>query len=145
MNGDREVVTTRLLNARRQLVFRAISEPEHLAQWWGPKGFRNTVHEFGFRPGGRWHLTMHGPEGTDYENEYVLLEVVEPERIVISHPDPKHNFQLTITLAEEAGKTRLTWQMHFESAEHCSQVRPFVLEANEQNLDRLAAELARMV
>ena len=144
MSGERELAATRLLNARRQLVFRAMSEPVHLAQWWGPKGFRNTIHEFDFRPGGHWHLTMHGPDGTDYENEYVVLEVAEPERIVISHPDPKHNFQLAITLAEEGEETRLTWQMRFESAEHCHEVKAFVTEANEQNLDRLAAELATM-
>jgi len=49
---------------------------------------------------------MHGPDGTDYENEYVLLEVAEPERIVISHPDPEHSFQLTVVLADESGQTK---------------------------------------
>lgn len=144
MNEDREILSTRVLNAPREVVFRAFSELEHLAQWWGPKGFWNTIHEFDFRPGGRWRVTMHGPDGTDYKNEYVLLEVTEPERIFISHPDPEHNFQLTIILAEEDEKTRLTWRMRFESADHCNQVKPFVIEANEQNLDRLEAEVARM-
>lgn len=143
--ADRELVATRLIDARRELVFRAFREPEHLAQWWGPKDFRNTFREFDFRPGGTWRVTMHGPDGTDYKNEYVLLEVVEPERIVISHPDPEHSFQLIIILAEEGAKTRFTWRMRFESAEHCNQVKAFVVEANEQNLDRLEAELARMV
>jgi uncharacterized protein YndB with AHSA1/START domain len=141
---DREVVSRRAINAPRELVFRAFSEPEHLAQWWGPKGFRNTIHKFDFRPGGRWRLTMHGPDGIDYKNEYVLLEVAEPERIVISHPDPEHNFQRTIILAEEGAKTRLTWRMRFESAEHYNQVKPFVVEANEQNFDRLEAELRKI-
>ena len=140
--AERELVSTRVLNASRELVFRAMSEAEHLKQWWGPTGFRSTVHKFDFRPGGLWHLTMHGPDGTDYKNEYVLLEVVEPERIVISHPDPAHSFQLTITLAE-VGETnsRLTWRMRFETAKHCNEVKPFVIDANEQNLDRLEAEL----
>lgn len=92
-----------------------------------------------------WRLTMHGPDGTDYENAYVLLEVTEPEWIVISHPDPEHNFQLTIILAEEGENTRLTWRMRFESAEHRKEVKPFVAAANEQNLDRLEAEVAWMV
>jgi uncharacterized protein YndB with AHSA1/START domain len=144
MNEDREVVSIRVLNAPKEVVFRAFSDPKHLAQWWGPKGFRNTFHEFDFQPTGHWRLTMRGPDGTDYKNEYVLLEVVEPERIVISHPDPEHNFQLTIILAEEGEKTRLTWRMRFESVEHCNQVKPVVIEANEQNLDRLEAELARL-
>jgi uncharacterized protein YndB with AHSA1/START domain len=142
--AGREIVSTRVLNAPRELAFRAFSEREHFAQWWGPKGFRNTLHDFDFRPGARWHITLHGPDGTDYKNEYVLLEVVEPERIVISHPDPKHNFQVTIILAEEGEMTRLTWRMRFESTEHCDEVKPFVIEGNEQNLDRLEAELAKM-
>jgi uncharacterized protein YndB with AHSA1/START domain len=143
--AEREVVSTRVLNASRQHVFRAFREPEHLAQWWGPKDFRSTIHEFDFRPGGRWQLTLHGPDGTDYKNEYVAVEIVEPERIVISHPDPAHNFHLIITLTEEGeNKTRLTWRQRFSSREHFEQVRSFVAEANEQNLDRLEAELARI-
>lgn len=142
--ADREIVNTRVLNAPRQLVFRALSEPEHLAQWWGPKDFRSTLHQFDFRPGAYWDITLHGPDGVDYRNEYVLLEAVEPERIVISHPDPAHNFQLIIVLTEEGKSTRLTWCMRFESTEHCEQVKPFVIEANEQSLDRLEAELAKM-
>lgn len=143
-NADREIVNTRVLNAPRELVFRALSEPKHLAQWWGPKGFRSTLHEFDFRPGAHWHITLHGSDGTDYKNEYVLLEVAEPERIVISHPDPAHDFQLIIVLAEEGERTRLTWRMRFESAEHYEEVKRFVSDANEQLLDRLEAELARM-
>jgi uncharacterized protein YndB with AHSA1/START domain len=145
LNQDREVVSTRVLNAPREVVFHAFREPEHLAQWWGPKDFRNTFREFDFRLGGHWRLTMHGPDGIDYKNAYVLLEIMEPERIVISHPDPQHNFQLAIILAEEGEKTRLTWRMRFESVEHCNQVKPFIVEANEQNFDRLEAELAKMV
>ncbi len=52
---------------------------------WGPSGFRNTVHEFDFRPGGRWRVRMHGPDGADYENDYFFVEVSDLERIVISH------------------------------------------------------------
>ncbi len=68
---------------------------------------------------------------------------MEPERIVISHPDPAHVFELTVTLAEEGeNKTRLTWRQNFSSREHFEQVRSFVAEANEQVLDRLEAEVA---
>jgi len=97
---ERELVSSRVLNASRQQVFRAFKEPQRLARWCGPKDFRSTVHQFDFRPGGRWELTLHGPDGTDYKNEYFAVEIVEPERIVISHPDPAHEFQLIITLAE---------------------------------------------
>ena len=120
----------------------AFREPEHFAQWWGPKGFRSTIHSFDFRQGGRLLLTLHGPDGADYENEYLVEEFVEPERIVISHPDPGHYFQLFITLAEEEeNKTRLSWHQRFDTREHFERVKSVVAEANEQNLDRLAAEL----
>ena len=61
-------------------------------------------------------LTLHGPDGTDYKNEYFAVEIADPERIVISHPDPAHEFQLIVTLAEAGeNKTRLTWRQVFSS------------------------------
>ena len=141
--SERQLVHTRVVDASRQQVFRAFREPQHLAQWLGPNGFRSTVHEFDFRPGGRWELTLHGPDGTDYRNEYFVVEVVEPERIVISHPDAAHEFQLVVTLADAgANKTELTWRQVFALREHFEDVRAFVAQANEQVLDRLAAEAA---
>ena len=63
---DREIVSTRVLDAPRELVFRAFSDPDLLARWWGPEGFTNTFHEFDLRPDGAWRFVMHGPDGTDY-------------------------------------------------------------------------------
>jgi uncharacterized protein YndB with AHSA1/START domain len=103
--ADRESIHERVLNASREQVLHAFREPEHFAQWWGPKGFRSTIHPFEFRQGGRLQLTLYGPDGADYDNDYVVDEFVEPERIVISHPDPAHYFQLFVTLAEE-GETK---------------------------------------
>jgi uncharacterized protein YndB with AHSA1/START domain len=143
--ADRESMHERLLNASREQVIHAFREPEHFAQWWGPTGFRSTIRSFDFSPGGRLQLTLHGPDGADYENEYVVEEFGEPERIVISHPDPAHYFQLFITLAEEGeNKTRLSWRQRFDTREHFERVKSFVTEANEQNLDRLEAELKKM-
>ncbi len=142
--ADRESVHTRLLNASREHVVRAFREPKHFAQWWGPKDFRNTIHSFDFEPGGRLKLTLHGPDGADYENEYVVEEIVGLERIVIAHPDPAHYFQLYVTLTEEGeDKTRLMWRQRFDTREHFERVKSFVADANEQNLDRLEAEIAR--
>jgi uncharacterized protein YndB with AHSA1/START domain len=83
--SEREIVSTRLIDASRDLVFKAWTDPHHLVQWWGPKGFTNTFHEFEPRPGGRWRFVMHGPDGRDYQNESVFAEVVRPERIVFDH------------------------------------------------------------
>jgi uncharacterized protein YndB with AHSA1/START domain len=141
---DRELTTTRLLDATRERVFRAFSDGQQLAQWWGPNGFTNTFHEFDLRAGGTWRYVMHGPNGADYPNESVVVGVVEPERIVIEHVSAPR-FQLTITLVPEAGKTRLTWRQRFPSAAECDKIRALAVPANEQNLDRLAAHLARRV
>ena len=139
-----QLVHTRMKNASRQQVFRAFREPERLARWWGPNGFRSTIHEFDCRAGARWDLTLHGPDGTDHRNAYIAVEIIEPERIVISHPDPAHEFQLIVALAEATGnKTQLTWRQVFASREHFEEVKTFVADANEQVLDRLEAE-ARM-
>ena len=143
--ADRESVHTRVLNASREQIVHAFREPGRFAQWWGPKGFRSTIHSFDFKQGGRLLLTLHGPDGAEYENEYVVEEIVELERIVISHPDPAHYFQLFITLAEEGkNKTQLTWRQRFDTREHFERVKSVVAEANEQNLDRLEAELKKM-
>jgi uncharacterized protein YndB with AHSA1/START domain len=142
--SDREIVTARVLDWPRELVFEAWTNPDHLAHWWGPRGFTSTFHEFDASPGGAWRFVMHGPDGADYPNESVFVEVVKPERIVFRHLEPVHGFLATVVLHEQAGKTRLTWSMLFDSAAECARVRQFVVEANEQNLDRLEAELAKM-
>ncbi|MEX2546095.1 MAG: SgcJ/EcaC family oxidoreductase [Phycisphaeraceae bacterium] len=142
--GEREIVSARVFNAPRERVFEAFSDPGHLSQWWGPKGFSNTIHEFDLRPGGAWRLTMHGPDGADYQNESVFVEVVKPEKVVFDHCEPIHRFQMTMTFSQENGRTKLTWRMCFESAQECARVKSLVGEANEQNFDRLEEHLASM-
>jgi uncharacterized protein YndB with AHSA1/START domain len=144
LTSDREIVASRTLNASRELVFQAFLNPSHLANWWGPKGFTNTFSEFDFRPGGHWRFVMHGPDGTDYPNHSVFDEVVPPERIVFRHLDEMREFQMTILLTEQGGKTQFTWRILHPTVEKCERVKPFVIEANEQNFDKLEAELAKM-
>jgi uncharacterized protein YndB with AHSA1/START domain len=139
----REIVSGRVFEAPRQKVFKAFADPTHLARWWGSKGFRNTFEEFDFRPGGTWRFTMHGPDGTDHPNRSVFLDIQEPGRIVLEHESPPV-FRMTITLADEDGKTRLDWRMLFESADVRDRIATFAVAANEQNFDRLQAELAGM-
>ena len=85
---------------------------------------------------------MHGPDGTDYHNAAEFIEVAPPVRVSFQHLKPVHRFRMLMTFAEEAGKTRLTWRMVFESPEETAPVREFIVRANEQNFDRLAAHLA---
>lgn len=119
LSGDREIIGTRLFDAPRDLVWKMWTTPEHLVHWWGPRGFTTTVHEMDVRPGGEWRLVMHGPDGRDYNNHIVYIEVVEPERLVYRHT-PQHgdepvSFQSTVRFTAEGTKTRIDFQMLFPS------------------------------
>ena len=136
----RESVHSRLIAAPPELVFRAIGEPQRLARWWGPNGFSSTFDTFEFRPGGAWRFVLHGPDGTGYPNENVFREI-SPGRVVVEHLADTHHFLLTITLTPQDGQTLVGWRQLFDTPEHLQQVAALVSVANEQNLDRLAAEV----
>ena len=122
LDSDPKVmVGTRLLDAPRELVWSVWTDPKHLAQWWGPDGFRTTTSAFDFKPGGVWRFVMHGPDGRDYENRITFDEIVKPERIRYHHGggDDVEPVQFrTIVTFEDLGDrtTRLTLHASFPSA-----------------------------
>lgn len=120
-------------------LFAAMSDPSRVARWWGPDGFTSTMHQFDFRPGGAWLLTMHGPDGTDYPNESRFSRLVPGELFEIEHLSG-HHFMLSIKLKAVAGGTQIHWRQTFDTIEHFESIAQFVSEANAQNLKRLAAE-----
>ena len=123
-------------------VFAAMSDPTRVARWWGPTGFTNTIQQFEFKPGGKWLLTMHGPDGKDYPNESRFTRIVADQVFEIEHFSG-HHFLLTIELVPVHGGTEVKWRQTFDTAEHYERIAEFVASANEQNLDRLAAEVQR--
>jgi uncharacterized protein YndB with AHSA1/START domain len=134
--------TSREIPATVEQVFAAIRDPERLARWWGPAGFTNTFQVCEFRNGGRWSFIMHGPNGANYPNENVFAEIEPPGKVVVEHvSEPK--FRLSLVLAPSAAGTVVSWAQAFESAEVASRLEPIVVPANEQNLDRLSAEVLR--
>jgi uncharacterized protein YndB with AHSA1/START domain len=142
--SDREIISHRVLTAPRNRVFAAFSDPNQLAQWWGPAGFKNTINEFDFRVGGKWRIVMHAPNGADFANESDFVEIAAPERIVFHHLLPVHWFRMTMIFAGlPDGQTELTWRMVFETAEEVTRLGPFISDANQQNFDRLAAHLTQ--
>lgn len=136
-----QFITTRVFNASRDKLWQAFADPAQLAQWWGPAGFSNTIHEFSFESGVLWKYTMHAPDGTGYYNESEFLEIVPGERIVLRHLRPMHRFDITMTFTDVADQARLTWVMVFDDEAEADRVRAFVPAANEQNFDRLEALL----
>ncbi len=138
----RTLATHRVLRATPEAIWRAWIEPERLARWWGPAGFTNTFEIFEPVPGGTWKFVMHGPNGADYPNESRFVELVPGERFVFDHVVPPL-FRMRVTFEPVAEGTRVEWRMLFADADTCDRVRAIVVEANEQNLDRLEDELAR--
>ncbi len=132
--------TTREIAAPIEQVFTAISTPERLARWWGPAGFTNTFNLCEFKVGGHWTFTMHGPDGKNYPNENRFIEIEVPNKVVIQHIKG-HQFSLTIALAPSKRGTLVSWSQAFEDAEEAKRIESIVVPANEQNLDRLTAEV----
>lgn len=133
--------TRRTIAATPQAIFSRFADPASLARWWGPDGFTNTFETFEFEPGGRWVFVMHGPNGIDYANECVFRSVRPDSEIVIEHVVEPW-FVLSVKLTPQADGTLLTWDQEFESAEMAGKVAAICGPANEQNLNRLEAELS---
>jgi uncharacterized protein YndB with AHSA1/START domain len=141
--SDRELLLSRLLDAPVELVWEVWTHAEHIANWWGPDGFTNTISKMDLRPGGEWDLVMHGPDGTDYKNKSIFREVIQHKKIVYEHVSaPK--FTATIQFERQGEKTLLTWHMLFESREVFLQtVKTFKAdEGLKQNIEKLNHYLA---
>ncbi len=114
--SDREIIITRKLDAPVKLVWEVWTKPEHIAKWWGPDGFTNTITLMDVRPGGEWELVMHGPDGTDYKNKSIFKEIVYCKKIVYEHVTGPR-FVATVDFEEQGEQTIITWKMLFETAE----------------------------
>lgn len=113
--SDRELVLTRLIDAPREMVFRAWTDPELLRQWFAPLPWTTPRAELDVRPGGSSLVVMADPDGNEYPNPGVYLEVVENERLVVTdaytsawQPSEKPFMTAIITFEDEGGKTRYT-------------------------------------
>lgn len=140
--SQREIVISRVFDAPRELVFQAWTESKHVAQWWGPRGFSNTLSEMEVRPGGVWQFVMHGPDGAEYKNQIAYLEIVKPERLVYAHSGDEAvgpgQFHVTVSFAELGNQTRLTMRMEFDSVEERERAEAFgAARSGIQTLDRL--------
>jgi uncharacterized protein YndB with AHSA1/START domain len=147
--AEREVIITRTFDAPRALVFRAWIDPMHLARWWGPKGFTNPVCEVDARVGGKWHIVMRAPDGSDYPCGGVYREIVEPERLVFTNiaTDKEGNAIIdgltTVLFDDEGGKTKLTLQTRGAAMVPYAAAYLSGMEAGwTQSLERLAVEFS---
>jgi uncharacterized protein YndB with AHSA1/START domain len=141
---NNEIVLERVFDAPCELVWKAWTTPELVAQWWGPTGFTNTVIKMEVCTGGVWEHIMHGPDGTDYPNSVVFEEVLPLKRLVLVHKEfPALDFKswrAIVTFENMDGKTKVTLRSVFASQEEKEkQMRVAgAVEGGKQTLSRLA-------
>jgi uncharacterized protein YndB with AHSA1/START domain len=128
--AGRELVITRVFDAPRRLVFKMWTEPEHLARWWGPRGFTTISAGIEVRPGGAWSRSMRAPDGSVIRKHGVYREIVVPERLVFTYvtDDPEGNpgpeTLVSVTFTDLGASTRLTvCQAAFHSVAACDDHR----------------------
>ena len=141
---DREIVLSRVINASRDLVFSAWVNPQHLAQWFGPSGFKIETREMDIRVGGMWRFDMIGPDGTRYPSRILFRRIETPSLIEFDHGDDKDNdpgvFRTTVTFDQQSdGKTVVTLrQLHPTKAQREAGIGFGAVEYGYQTLDKLA-------
>ena len=147
---DLQIVNEKILNAPKELVYEAFTNPLHVTKWWGPDGFTTTTSQMEVKPGGTWIYTMHGPDGVDYPNRMDFIEVVKNERLYYKHGTGDENdsnfFMVTVTFEEIDGKTKLTMSSEFSNAEFREMVirDHGAIEGGKQTMNKLAEYLKTM-
>ncbi len=148
--ADREIVISRVIDAPPELLFEAFTEVRHLSRWWGPEGFSTTTGSFEFRVGGEWDFTMHGPDGTDYQEWITWTEIAPPERITLVHGESRGDpnaFQSTLTFQPDGAATRIEMRTVFATKELRDEAveRYHAIEGAQQTLNNLATYVTDVV
>ena len=118
--SDKEILITREFDAPRDLVFKAMTDPDLIPRWWGPRAYTTTVDKMDVRPGGAWRFMNRMTDGTEFAFRGEYREVVPPERIVQTfefEPMAGHISVETATFTERDGRTVLTVRSVFSSVE----------------------------
>ena len=151
-NSDRELILTRIIDAPREKLFRAWTDPELLKQWFAPLPYTTPHAELDVRPGGSSLIVMRGPDGNEFPNRGVYLEVVENERLVFTdaytkawEPSEKPFMTVVLTFEDEGGRTRYTARvLHWVVADREMHEKMGFHEGWGQCADQLAALVAKL-
>ena len=150
--NERELVLTRLIAAPRAKLYRAWTEPELLKQWFAPLPYTTPVAELDVRPGGSCLVVMRDPDGNDWPNPGVYLDVVENERLIFTdayvrawEPSNKPFMTAIVTFADEQGATLYTARvLHWTVADREEHERMGFHQGWGQCADQLAALAAKL-
>jgi uncharacterized protein YndB with AHSA1/START domain len=143
---DREIVISRVVAAPRELVWEAMTNPQHVVNWWGPRGFTIAMEKMEVRLGGEWKYIMRGPDGAEYYNNNTFTEVVKPERVVFIKTGSKIGGGTEVNAVSmwsfdelAPAQTRVTIRMVFETQEFRDKVvkEYGAVEGGKQTLERL--------
>ena len=147
---DREIVLSRVINAPREVVFSAWTDPAHLPKWFGPEGFAIETKDIDIRVGGLWRFDMIAPNGHRYSNRMQFRRIEPPRLIAFDHgadreEDPDR-FRTTITFdAQSDGKTVITLrQLHPTKARRDAVIGFGAVEYGYQTLGKLALHAEKM-
>lgn len=139
---ERELVLQREVPFARELVWQAMTDPEHVNRWWGPGGFRNEGVTMDFRVGGAWTFVMVGSDGTRYPNHSVFKEITRPSKLVFDHGDGERMwFEATVILQDTGSGTLITLRQLYPSNESRNEVvnKYGAIEGGKQHLAKLEA------
>lgn len=145
---DREIVLSRLIDAPRDVVFSAWTDPDQIQAWFGPEGMAIETKEIDLNPGGIWRFDMVAADGTRYTNRMVFLRIEPPTLLEVEHgsdqDDDPGKFRMLVTFDEQSnGKTVLTLrQMHPSKARREAGIGFGAVEYGEQTLEKLARHVA---
>ena len=120
---SRTLSLKRSLSAPIQLVWDAWTQPEHIAQWWGPKGMNTKVIEHNFKEGGAWKYTMLMPDGSEFIADGVYSEIIELQRIFSSanFKPMTEGVEIQAIFEEDGDKTNFTFNVVHPTEEYCKQ------------------------
>lgn len=145
--GKREVVITQVFDAPRELVWKALTDPELMPQWGGPKEYVITIDKMDVRSGGKWRYVQRGPDGSASTFHGVYMTVTPPERLVDTwewEGMPGQTALETITLEEQDGATKVTTTEEFQTAEDRDRALQEMSEGAIESGERLAELLKKM-
>jgi len=151
-NSDRDLVLTRLIDAPREKLYRAWTEPELLKQWFAPRPYITPVAELDVRPGGTCLIVMRAPDGTEVPMPGVYLDIVPNQRIVFTNaytkvwePSDKPFMTVIVTFEDQGGRTRYTALVrHWTIADREAHEQMGFHKGWGQCTDQLAALVARL-
>ena len=140
--GKQEIVITRVFDAPRELIFKTVTDPNLIPQWWGPRRYTTIVDKMEVKPGGAWRFINRDDEGNEHAFHGFYHEIVSPERIVQTFEyegAPGHISLETMRLEEQDGKTLMKNIAVYQSVEdRDAMIQSGMEEGARELMDRLA-------